>query len=162
MDFKFISHLLQMNLGRGFYSYEHFERAPEIRTDASKGRDYCGGGYVSACGRYSFWRYGSRAARNPIDYLEGDTVVAAATEMGETSDWKNKVVPFGVDNMAFQKSAAKGRSKAHRLNILVRELFALQLRFQCIFEFFWLSSKDNLLADDLSRDREGDFLEACS
>ena len=61
--------------------------------------------------------------------------------------------------MAFQKSAAKGRSKVERLNSLVRELFALMLLYQCVLEFFWLSSEDNLLADDLSRNRENAFLQ---
>ena len=48
--------------------------------------------------------------------------------------------------------------KVDRLNVLVRELFSLMLRFHCIISFYWLSSEDNILADDLSRDREADFL----
>ena len=33
------------------------------------------------------------------------------------------------------------------------------LKFHCVIDFFWLSSEDNVLADDLSRDREEDFFE---
>ena len=155
-DLAFIYKLLELNLGRGYYSYDLFEKAPEVRSDASKKSSYTGGGYVSACGRYNFWRYGSRASRQLIDYLEGDVVVVAVEQLGHL--WHKKRVPFGVDNMAFQKSAAKGKSKVDRLNSLVKELFSLMLQFQCILDFYWLSSEDNLLADDLSRDREDAFL----
>ena len=86
----------------------------------------------------------------------GDTVVACVEHMGHL--WRGKRVPIGVDNKAFECSGEKGRSKAPRLNILIRELFYLQLRFECVLDFFWLSSLDNLLADHLSRDRESSFL----
>ena len=157
IDLLFIRKLLGMNMGRGYYSYDLFEEAPEVRSDASKKAHNAGGGYVSACGRYNFWRYGSRATKQLIDYLEGDVVVVAVEQLGHL--WYKKRVPFGVDNMAFQKSAAKGRSKVERLNSLVRELFALMLQYQCVLLFYWLSSEDNLLADDLSRDREVSFLQ---
>ena len=38
-------------------------------TDASKQARYTGGGWVSACGAYDYFKYGSRAARHPIDFL---------------------------------------------------------------------------------------------
>ena len=155
-DLAFIHKMLKLNMGRGYYSYDLFEEAPEVRSDASKKSSYSGGGYVSACGRYNFWQYGARAKRNLIDYLEGDVVVVAVEQLGHL--WHKKRIPFGIDNMAFQKSAAKGRSKVERLNALVRELFALMIQFHCILMFFWLSSEDNLLADDLSRDKESAFL----
>ena len=155
-DFAFIHRLLHQNLGRGYYSYSNFSDGPEVRSDACKKRSYTGGGYVSSCGRYNFWKYGSRATRQCIDYLEGDVVVVAVEQLGHL--WNKCRVSFGVDNMAFQKSAEKGRSKVDRLNVLVRELFSLMLRFHCIISFYWLSSEDNILADDLSRDREAEFL----
>ena len=68
------------------------------------------------------------------------------------------MVPFGLDNMAFQRSAAKGRSRAPRLNDLLRGLFVLQIQHDCVLSTFWLSSEENELADDLSRDREDRFL----
>ena len=155
-NFRHLHALLSQNLGRGYYSYDLFERAPEVRTDASRSGHYAGGGYVSEDGHYGWFRYGRRAAQRPIDFLEGDTVVACVEQMGHR--WHGKRVPIGVDNKAFECSGEKGRSKAPRLNILIRELFYLQLRFQCVLDFFWLSSADNLLADHLSRDRESSFL----
>lgn len=157
-DLRWLHKLLGLNLGKGFYTYEHFPRAPEVRSDASKSGTYSGGGWVSACGRYSFFQYGTRAARQPIDYLEGDTVVACAQEMG--AQWRRRVVPFGIDNTAFQLSLAKNRSKVPRLNNLIREVFVEQVRSEFILDTFWLSSADNELADHLSRDREDAFLHA--
>ena len=155
-DFRFLRFLLGLKLGRGFYSLDHFGRAPDVRTDSFKSKDYAGGGWVSACGRYSLSKYGSRASRQPIDYLEGDTVVDCVDNMG--AFWHRCLVPLGIDNSSFQGSLSKGRSKAPRLNNLVRELFAKQVKGQFIIESFWLSSEDNLLADHLSRDREAAFL----
>eukprot|EP00966_Prymnesium_polylepis_P057650 1334927-Prymnesium_polylepis.1 len=59
-------------MGRGYYSYEHFRHAPEVRTDASKSGKFADGGYVSRCGRYDLFSYGRHAAHKPIDFLEGD------------------------------------------------------------------------------------------
>ena len=80
-DFADLAELLAMNMGRGYYSYDLFGEAPEVLSDASKSRAYTGGGYVSADGHYSFWRYGTSAARKPIDYLEGDTVAKAVEDL---------------------------------------------------------------------------------
>ena len=102
--------------------------------------------------------YSSRASRRLIDFLEGDTVVRAIEELGHL--WYGCIVTFKVDNTAFQKSAQKGRSRVDRLNDLVREIFHLCIRFNCVILFEWISSEDNLLADHLSRDRELDFLAA--
>ena len=157
MDFRLVADFLTLNLGRGFYSYDGFRRAPEVRTDASKSALLAAGGFVSACGAYCWWRYGSSAKRKCIDFLEGDTVVVAVRRL--CSRWRQCVVPIGVDNMAFQRSAAKGRSRVDRLNDLVRELFALMVQYHFVLDFFWLSSEDNLLADDLSRDKEEAFLQ---
>ena len=68
------------------------------------------------------------------------------------------MVPFGLDNMAFQRSQAKGRSRAVRLNDLLKHLFVSQVRGEFVLSSYWLASADNYLADDLSRDREGEFL----
>ena len=82
---------------------------------------------MSACGAYDYFKYGSRAARQCIDFLEGDTVVVAVQRLAHK--WRGCVVEFFIDNQSFQKSGAKGRSRAHRLNDLLRELFALMLQF---------------------------------
>ena len=160
-DLSWASHLLEMNDGKGYFSYDQFSRAPLVATDASKSSRYVGGGYLSFCGHYSWWRYGASASRKPIDALEGDTVVKAACDLGYL--WKKKVVPFAIDNQAFQLSAVKGYSKADRLSSLVRHLFSLAISFECIFEFNWISTHDNLFADALSRpDPLKSFLDLCS
>ena len=159
-DLNWASRLLFLNEGRGFFSYDRFGRAPLVATHASKSSRYVGGGYLSFCGRFSWWRYGASASRKPIDTLEGDTVVRAARDLGHL--WKHKVVPFAIDNSAFQLSAVKGWSKAERLSDLIRHLFSLAISFQCIFEFNWISTHDNVFADALSRpDPLASFLSFC-
>ena len=72
--------------------------------------------------------------------------------------WRRCVVNFGVDNQAFKSSAEKGWSHAARLQELTRKLFALQIDGDYVLQFFWLASADNKYADDLSRNREDEFL----
>ena len=148
-DLRDASGLLSQNMGRGFFSHAHFGRAPRVATDASRSPRYTGGGYLSMCGRFSWWRYGSSASRHPIDTLEGDTVLKAARDLGRF--WRGKVVPFSIDNQAFQRSAVKGWSRAHRITVLVRSLFSVAISSGCIFEFAWISTHDNIYADALSR-----------
>ena len=80
----------------------------------------------------------------------------AMEELGQT--WSGFQVPFAIDNTSFQQSVAKGRSRAQRLNVLVRAAYTLQIKYNFILMSYWISSEDNLLADHLSRDREEDFL----
>ena len=108
-DFMLVHALLSANLGRGYYSYAHFRPAPPVWTDASKQARYTGGGWVSACGAYDYFKYGSRAARQPIDFLEGDTVVACVERLAHK--WRGCMVQFFIDNAAFMQSGAKGRSR---------------------------------------------------
>jgi hypothetical protein len=148
-DLDMLISVLETNTGRGYFDYSHFERAPAVYTDAAKERRHTGGGYFSECGTYNYWTYGRRTARQPIDYLEGDAVLRAAQELGHT--WFKKVVPVFIDNSSFERSLHKGRSKAPRLNILLRQLFLLSVKHECIFETHWLPSAANVLADALSR-----------
>ena len=157
-DFRQCAELLQLNLGRGYYRTDHLPEAPVVLSDASKSRGYTGGGFVSSCGAYSFWRYGTSAARKPIDYLEGDTVVRTVELL--KAGWRGCIVPFGVDNSAFQGSQVKGWSHAQRLQGLLHTLFREQLEADFILRCFWLSTHDNVLADHLSRGREAEFLHA--
>ena len=148
-DFRVVADLLQMNCGRGFFAFDHMERAPAVYTDASKEARYAGGGYMSTCGRYRWWTYGSAAKRQPIDFLEGDAVLLAAIDLA--AHWRGKIVPFYIDNRSFQMSAVKGWSKAARLFIQLRSLFVIALRYEVVFEFHWISTHDNIFADALSR-----------
>ena len=157
-DYRFVHALLRYNVGKGYYSYDRFAKGPTVLSDASKSKKYTGGGYVESSGFYDFWQYGSSAARKPIDYLEGDTVLQWCRDRGAL--WRGHVVFFGIDNQAFQRSASKGRSSAHRLNTLLKELFVLQVQHGFVLITFWISTHDNILADHLSRDREEAFLAA--
>ena len=154
-DAEFIARLLELNLGRGCYSYAHFGQAPVVYSDACKG-GYAGGGYFSADGPYRFWQYGTSASRQLIDYLEGDTSLVAVEDL--SAGWRGCMVPFGIDNMSYQRSEKRGRSRATRLNDLLKALFVRQVQGGFILDSFWLSSEDNELADDLSRNREEAFL----
>ena len=154
-DYKFFHDVLQLNLGCGFFSFEHFKEAPEVRSDAARG-EYAGGGWASRCGRYDWWQYGTAAASKLIDFLEGDTVVHCLERMGPF--WHRKWVPFGIDNSAFEGAARRGRSSADRLNTLLKRLFVRQVQYQCILRPFWLGTKENFLADHLSRGRVAAFL----
>ena len=157
-DYRFFHDVLSLNLGRGYFNFDRFSEAPTIWSDASKQSRYSGGGWMSACGRADWFKYGASAARRPIDFLEGDTVVSAVEDMGPL--WRRKWVPFGVDNQAFQRSAVKGWSRARRLTDLLKRLFVLQLRHECLLRFFWIASAANLLADHLSRGRVSDFFDS--
>jgi hypothetical protein len=152
-DFKVVADLLMMNLGRGFFCFDHMERAPAVFTDASKDARFAGGGYFSLCGRFRWWTYGSSAKMQPIDFLEGDAVLLAVIDLAPL--WAGKVVPLYIDNRSFQLSAVKGWSKAARLYAQLRSLFMLALKYEIVFEFHWISTHDNIFADALSR-REGE------
>ena len=106
-DVQGIHDLLHVNMGRGFFAWDRFSRAPQVWTDASKSSKYAGGGYVSARGAYRWWVYGGSARRKPIDFLEGDAVVLAAEDLGP--GWYHCVVPIHLDNSSFQRSAGHDR-----------------------------------------------------
>ena len=149
-DVKWGAEMLRANLGRGYFSYDEFSTAPKVWTDASKAPRYTGGGYVVATGEYCYFRYGTSAARKPIDELEGDVVVLMAEQCGG-AHWAKCIVPVHVDNQAFQRSGVKGWSKAERLNDLLKRLFRYAVAFECVFIMHWISTHDNVLADALSR-----------
>ena len=148
-DLHMLIDVLESNHGRGYFSYDQFGRAPALFTDAAKERSHTGGGYYSEDGTYNFWKYGSRVARQHIDALEGLAILQAAEEIGHS--WRNCVVPIYCDNSAFERSLYKGRSKAPRLNVILRELFVLAAKYECVFEPHWISTHDNIGADALSR-----------
>ena len=156
-DLKMLATVLKSNHGRGYFCHAHFDRAPAVWTDASKERGNTGGGYISGCGAYDHWIFGSSEARQPIHYLEGAAVLRAARDLGPT--WKNKVVPIYIDNSSFQLSLVKGWSKSDLLVELLRELFLLSVKYEFIFEPHWISTHDNIAADALSRGQQRRFLQ---
>ena len=148
-DLDMLISVLESNHGQGYFCYKHFGRAPAIFTDAAKDPRHAGGGYFSECGTYNLWKFGSRVKRDHIDSLEGRAVLRAVEELGPTL--RHKVVPIYIDNTAFERSLHKGRSKAPRLNVILRQLFLLATRYECVFETHWISTHDNIAADALSR-----------
>ena len=156
VDYAFLHDLLKYNQGKGFYSFDGFPEGPGFRGDASKSRSGARGGWVCADGYYDFYRYGGAASRKPIDFLEGDTVLRCCADHAHR--WSGLQIPAGIDNSAFELSAEAGRSRAPRLNDVLRGTFVLQLQYNFILLPYWLCSEDNYLVDDLSRDRESSFL----
>ena len=159
-DYALLASLLRLNMGKGFYRHDNFTRGKALAlSDASKSPEYTGGGYVTRGVRncYHFFKYGGRAARKSIMVHEGDTAVKCGSDMGYL--WRGLVVEFGVDNTSFRGSIAKGYSKSWELAVLCKQWFVLQVRHCFLVHWFWLSSKDNLLADHLSRGRETAFLD---
>ena len=159
VDFMFVHDLLRFNQGRGYYSYDGFPTGPGFRSDASKSADYTGGGWVTTEGFYDHYKYGSSAARKPIDFLEGDSVLRCLSDNAHR--WSRLLIPGGIDNMAFEKSAEAGRARVARLNDLLRGSFVLQLQYNFILAPYWLPSAENYLADALSR-RDGLQMAAAS
>ena len=122
-DYRMVSDLVEKCLGRGWFSFDNFQRAPAVDTDASKSPSFAGGGYFSRCGRFSWWVYGSRARRCCIDELEGDTAAGAIEDLGEAGLLHRKILPLNIDNQAFECSARKGWSRTDRLNRILFYVF---------------------------------------
>ena len=159
-DLRSVLHMLEENQGRGYFSYDQFDVAPWVATDSAKDGRRAGGGFFTEDGIYGAWKFGASDAKKPIDYLEGKSVLIAAQYLGHT--WYRKIVPLLIDNTAFQLSLVKGRSKAERLNELLRDLFYLSVKHHCIFRPTWIATDDNVFADALSRAQWSRFFEAVS
>ena len=101
------------------------------------------------CGRYNFWRYGTRARRALIDELEGDTSFAALDDLGREGLLHRRLLRLRIDNAAFQLSAYKGWSRTDRLNRILFAIFQLCLRYECVVEWVWISTHLNIFADRL-------------
>ena len=68
--------------------------------------------------------------------------------------WAGCLVGWRIDNSAFQLSVAKSRSRAERLNDIIRDIMYLQLKYGFVLDTSWIASEDNILPDDLSRDAD--------
>ena len=161
-DLRTLHRMLALNMGKGFYSYALHRRAPDVWTDASRqdpirGESYSGGGFLSACGRYSHFIFGRAFARSQlIDFMEGYTVLLAVQQLAPF--WRHCKVTIWIDNSAFQQSGETGRSRVERLNWLLRKLLILQVEYDFVLSYAWISTHDNYLADHLSRGRVDEFL----
>jgi hypothetical protein len=150
-DFMLVHKLLSANLGRGHYSYAHFRTAPAVRTDASKQARYSGGGWVSACGAFVWFKYGSRAARLPARHRRG-VRRAAGAQVG---------LRGAVLHRQLQLPEVGGQGAVqdapHRLNDLLRELLALMIKFGFVITWTWIATEENVDADHLSRGRVDEY-----
>lgn len=149
---------LENTLGKGYFSYDQFEWAPDTRGDACKSHRSAGGGYASRCGRFYHCTYGASARRKPIVVLEGDQLVAQCQHLQH--NWGHKLVPAGIDNQSFQFAQAKGWSHSLPVHDLLRILFELQLRGGYVLVSYWLNTFENDVADHFSRARIAQAIEA--
>ena len=89
--------------------------------------------------------------------MEGYTVLLAVQLLAPL--WRHCKVPVWIDNSAFQQSGEAGRSRVERLNWLLRKLLILQVDYDFVLSYAWISTHDNYLADHLSRGRVDVFLQ---
>jgi len=158
-DFLLLAVLLRLNAGKGYFSFDNFIKGlVEAASDASKESRFAGGGYWTRGVRntYRFFRFGGRAARHTIMVLEGFTSLLCGSDNGYL--WRNHFVKFWIDNQSYAGAGNKGRSRSYAANVICKRWFVIMVRHAFIAQFHWLSTLDNLEADDLSRDREADFL----
>ena len=113
---------------------------------------------MSECGRYSYFAFSARTAAEPIDFLEGYTVLYAVRLLAP--GWRKCIVTIWIDNSAFQLSGKAGRSKVERLNWVLRRLLVLQVEYDFVIRYEWIPTDKNYLADHLSRGRVDAFLKA--
>ena len=151
-DVVSIIRVLTTNHGRGYFDHSHLPWAADVYTDSMKDGRTAGWGWASLDGTYDFGRFGRSDRRRPIDELEGLAVVKIANSIGHT--WSGKRVKCWIDNSAFCYSLAKGRSKVDRLTNIIRTLYELSIKFDCLLVPEWISTHDNIGADAFSRDEE--------
>ena len=109
-------------------------------------------GWCCADGEYDYGTYRRAKGEKFIDELEGDAVERAMASIGDRT--RNTRVPIYIDNSSFQLSLKKGWSKAERLTEIIKNLYKLSVEYNCVIVPIWISTKDNIGADALSR---GDF-----
>ena len=148
-DLRALIELLESNHGRGYFDVSHLPWAPAVYTDAMKEPKRAGWGWCDVTGAHAAGVYGSAMRHKPIDELEGDAVRRAAAALGHT--WRGMRVPIYIDNSSFQRSFAKGWSRARRLTRIIRDLFLLSAQHDCVLVPIWLPTGANVGADALSR-----------
>ena len=112
-------------------------------------------GWCCADGEYDYGVYRRSYEEKPIDELEGDAVERAMTAIGDKA--RDMRVPIYIDNSSFQLSLKKGWSKAERLTEIIKHLYKLSVEYNCVIVPIWISTKDNIGADALSRGDLGRF-----
>ena len=140
--------------------YTH-TRTTRVYSDAS-GAPSLGWGYVSLKS-FRAGIFGPPMCDWHIDILELLALLYGVQAHAES--WRGCIVPLYCDNEAVVGWVKRGRAKAATLerrliaNSILRELFALSLQYDFLFELTWLASKENEMADALSR---GDYARFCT
>ena len=148
-DIHTLVEILQSNHGQGYFDTSHLPWFSSIWTDAMKDNDSAAWGWCCADGEYDLGMYGRKDRRRFIDELEGNAVERALTALG--SKTSNTRVPIYIDNSSFQLSLKKGWSRAERLTEIIKQLYTLSVKFNCVIVPIWISTDDNVGADALSR-----------
>ena len=141
--------ILRSNHGQGYFDTSHLPWFPSIWTDAMKDDSTAAWGWCCADGEYDYGMYNRNKGRRFIDELEGDAVERAMSAIGHRA--QNTRVPIYIDNSSFQQSLKKGWSKAERLTEIIKKLYELSVKFNCVIVPIWISTNDNIGADSLSR-----------
>ena len=87
-------------MGKGYFSYDGFAAGPTFWGDACRSREYTGGGYVTSDGFCDWWTYGQRAAKRPIDVLEGDVPTVGFRCLA--GSWRGFKILCWMDNKAME------------------------------------------------------------
>ena len=141
--------ILKSNHGQGYFDTSHLPWHPAVWTDAMKDDSGAAWGWCCADGEYDYGVYRRAQAGKPIDELEGDAVERAMSAIGDKA--RDKRVPIYIDNSSFQLSLKKGWSRAERLTEIIKHLYKLSVKFNCVIVPIWISTADNIGADALSR-----------
>jgi hypothetical protein len=139
-----------------------FTRASAIYSDASGGR-HAGWGYASKS-HFQGGVFTSYLSRKPICLLELLAVLYAVRSHAKL--WTGQVVPFYIDNtvaigwLTRTRSASGSPSLRREADAALLEIFSLALQYGFIIEPIWIASKDNEMADALSRAEFARFVRA--
>ena len=106
----------------------------------------------TACGiktRHQRWHYTPAQRKRTIAALEGDAVLRACRT--HRFAWEGCRVPLHIDNQTFMKALIKGRSYSKDLNSIISSIHNLAIKHNFVLEPVCIRSKDNEMADALSR-----------
>ena len=148
-DIRSLIDILSHNHGQGYFDISHLPWAPAVWTDSMKDAERAGWGWCCENGEYDWGIYNSGKRKKWIDELEGDAVERALTSLA--ANFPGTRVPLYIDNSAFQLSLKKGWSRAERLTDIIKRLYTVSVKHNCVIVPIWISTMDNIGADALSR-----------
>ena len=129
-------------------------RKGRIRSDPAC-TDACGGkqpvaAWVTPSG-FKFWKITGKKKKHMIALIEGygvqEYIDDNATLLADT------IAPMYIDNTTFLNSLRRGYSRNDQLNKLVQQCLLTCYNHDILLDLYYISSKDNILADAASRQR---------